>query len=90
MRVKIIEGMAAGKTIISTHIGAEGIGCKHQKNIILADKPEEMASWILTCAGNTKMANGISREARIFAKEHYNSNRIMDNLLAFYSKFYPN
>lgn len=90
MRVKIIEGMAAGKTIISTHIGAEGIGCKHQKNIILADKPEEMASWILECAGNTKMTNGISREARLFAKEHYNTNRIMDNLLAFYSKFYPN
>jgi polysaccharide biosynthesis protein PslH len=26
MRVKIIEGMALGKTIVTTTIGAEGIG----------------------------------------------------------------
>ena len=37
MRIKIIEGMALGKVIISTTIGAEGINCTSGENIIIAD-----------------------------------------------------
>ena len=37
IRVKIIEGMAYGKTIISTSIGAEGLDYKNLENIIIAD-----------------------------------------------------
>jgi hypothetical protein len=38
IRVKIIEGMAYGKTIVSTTIGAEGLKYENlEENIIIAD-----------------------------------------------------
>lgn len=43
MRVKIIEGLAAKKCIISTSVGAEGIECTHGKDIVIANSPEE---WV--------------------------------------------
>lgn len=90
MRVKIIEGMAAGKTIISTHIGAEGIGCEHGKNILLADTPEEMASWIVRCIEDRAFSEAISQKARAFAMEHYDMKNIIRELLTFYNRFYSN
>jgi len=36
MRVKIIEGMALGKVIVTTAVGAEGIETENNKNIIIA------------------------------------------------------
>lgn len=90
MRVKIIEGMAAGKTIISTHIGAEGIGCEHQKNILLADTPEEMAGWIVKCIEDRAFSEAISLEARAFAEKNYDMTNIIRELLSFYNRFYSN
>ena len=37
IRVKIIEGMALEKAIISTSVGAEGLHISHKKNIWIAD-----------------------------------------------------
>ena len=42
MRVKIIEGMAFAKTIISTAVGAEGIEYENGKNILIANSEEEL------------------------------------------------
>src|SRR6185503_3358015 len=49
MRVKIIQGMALGKTIISTTIGAEGIMYEDGKNILIADTPAEILSRVEQC-----------------------------------------
>ena len=43
MRVKIIEGMALGKCIISTGLGSEGISVRNNHDIVLCDEPSE---WI--------------------------------------------
>jgi glycosyltransferase involved in cell wall biosynthesis len=40
MRIKIIEAMAHGKTIVSTTVGAEGIDYKDGENILIADSKE--------------------------------------------------
>ena len=54
IRVKIIEGMALGKTIVSTSLGAEGIPCKDGQNILIADTPEAFTEKIAKCI-NEKM-----------------------------------
>jgi glycosyltransferase involved in cell wall biosynthesis len=41
-RLKILEAMAAGVPVISTQVGAEGLGVKDRKNILLADTSDEM------------------------------------------------
>ncbi|MDD4109059.1 MAG: glycosyltransferase family 4 protein, partial [Prolixibacteraceae bacterium] len=41
MRIKIIEGMALGKPIVTTPIGTEGISTMSGKNILIADNEQE-------------------------------------------------
>jgi glycosyltransferase involved in cell wall biosynthesis len=40
-RIKIFEAMATGIPVVSTKVGAEGLPVKHDKEILLADTPDE-------------------------------------------------
>lgn len=42
-RLKILEAMAAGKPVISTSIGAEGLNVRNDEHILIADSPEDFA-----------------------------------------------
>jgi glycosyltransferase involved in cell wall biosynthesis len=46
-RLKIYEAMAAGKAIVSTPVGAEGLDVHHGQDIILAEHPKEFAEAVL-------------------------------------------
>lgn len=85
MRVKIIEGMALGKTIISTSIGAEGIACSHLKNILIADTKEDFFKWIMACYTDKDLVERIGKEARLFVEESYSTEAIGRNLIQFYN-----
>jgi len=45
-RLKILEAMAAGVPVISTHLGAEGLPVRDGEDILLADTPEAMAAAV--------------------------------------------
>ncbi len=87
MRVKIIEGMAAGKAIVSTSIGAEGINCTHGENILLADTPSEMAEAIVHCFADKNRMESIGRAARDFAVKQHHPEPMMEKLINFYRCF---
>ena len=46
-RLKIYEAMGAGKAVVSTTIGAEGLDVEHGTNILLADAPEAFATAVV-------------------------------------------
>lgn len=48
MRIKGIEGMAAGRPLVSTSLGAAGLGITHAKTGYIANTSEEFASAIIT------------------------------------------
>ena len=84
MRVKIIEGLAMGKTIISTTIGAEGIKYENNKNIIIADTPGEFAEAIIKCISDPGFAFHIGEQAKQLASQVYDNKVIGGELLRFY------
>jgi glycosyltransferase involved in cell wall biosynthesis len=83
MRVKIIEGMAMGKCVISTTMGAEGIACKHGRDILLTDSPEEMAKLIGSIIDDPTIATRIGEHARELVLAHYAIDAIVRDLIAF-------
>jgi glycosyltransferase involved in cell wall biosynthesis len=85
MRVKIIEGLAAGKVIISTAIGAEGIEAAHGKNILIANTPEEFADVLLSLIDQTDRLNLIAKEAQTLARHKYDMDVIGKMVYSFYS-----
>lgn len=85
MRVKIIEGMAMGKTIISTPVGAEGIRYTHGKNILIASNPTEFADAILRCINDESMCRLIGENARLLAQEIYDIRNTGNEIITFYN-----
>jgi len=86
MRIKIIEGMALGKTIISTSIGAEGIDYEDETNILIADEPEEFINVIKKCINNPEFANRIGKNARQLAEKEYSNKSLIGKLIGFYEE----
>lgn len=86
MRIKIIEGMALGKSIISTSIGAEGIGIEHDNDIIIADSPENFTAGIEGLLNNFDKFEAIGRNARKFVAKNYDNLSISKALTGFYKK----
>jgi glycosyltransferase involved in cell wall biosynthesis len=81
IRIKIIEAMSLGKTIISTHVGAEGIGATHKENILFADTVEDFKAAFLFCFNDIEGARQIGKKARTFALSHYQKENIYANLI---------
>jgi glycosyltransferase involved in cell wall biosynthesis len=86
MRVKIIEGMALGKIVISTAIGAEGINYTDKKNIVIADSPREMIAAIVYYLNNEQQQFEIGKQARELMEQDYDNKNIVANLLTFFKK----
>jgi len=63
-RIKIFEAMAAGKAIVSTTIGAEGLPVKHGENIFLADDAESFARCVIELLGNRATREGLGAASR--------------------------
>lgn len=86
MRVKIIEGMAMGKAVISTPIGAEGIACTDGHDILLATTAAEFAERIIALHRDPARANAIGGKARELVTRAYSDAPIVQDLTAFYKK----
>jgi polysaccharide biosynthesis protein PslH len=86
MRVKIIEGMALGKAIVSTSVGAEGLGSHDQKDILIAGTPEGFADAIVRLLNDKNFYRSISNGASAFCSEKFNNLAITKNLVDFYNK----
>ncbi len=84
MRVKIIEGMALGKAIVTTSIGAEGIDIKHKENIIIADTADDLKKELENLLENKSFFTKIGENARTFIVDKMDNNKITVELAEFY------
>lgn len=84
MRVKIVEGMAMKKCIISTSLGAEGINFENGKNIMIANDREEFFEAIKRCITDEEFCRQLGRNARILVEKEHDINLITRNLVQFY------
>lgn len=86
IRIKIIESMAMGRTVITTMIGAEGIQYSEYENIIIADSPAKMTEVICKIIKEPEEAQRIGRNARKLIEEVYDNKKIIERLLIFYDE----
>ena len=84
MRVKIIEAMAAGKTIISTTIGAEGNEGKHNQHFLIANTVHDFAKHVLLAMNSKKRCNSIGNNARNLVLKKFDTFAVAKELKDFY------
>lgn len=70
-RLKILEAMAAGKAVVSTRIGAEGIEAVDGEEISLMDSPEEFAAEVARLLGDPGARMRMGAAAREMVSKRY-------------------
>lgn len=82
MRVKILEGLALGRVVISTSIGKEGIDAEDGKQIVVADTAEEFIYAIDNCINDVPKMQSIGNAAKDLIKSKYdhrdNARKLLD------------
>ncbi len=89
LRIKIIESMAMGKTVITTRVGAEGILYDEEVNIIIAENKAKMVEAVRSLNENPQIAVKIGEAARKLVEDTYDNRKIIARLLMFYEQIKP-
>ena len=81
MRIKAIEAMSAGRPVVSTSIGVEGIPGEHGTHFFIADDANSFAQRVIDLQTNPILATKLGQNARqlvesSFANEHLIRHRI--------------
>jgi len=89
MRVKIVEGMAMEKCIISTSLGAEGINFTNDQNILIANDSEGFYNAIQRCISDEDFCRNIGLNARKLVEQQHDVNVVTNKLVSFYQALLP-
>lgn len=83
VRVKTLEAMAAGKVVISTKIGMQGIEVKDKLHYIAAESISDFVQAIAWCINNKEAAENIAKSAQELIQQEYDQQKVMQSLLAY-------
>ena len=79
-RVKILEAQAMRRPVVSTTLGAEGLGTRHGVSIMLADDAASFAARVVDLLSDAELATRIAAQGRTHAARHFDWTRIGDGL----------
>lgn len=83
-RFKVLEAMAAGKAIVSTTLGVEGIDLHDGRELLLGDTPRVFADAVLRLLRDQQaigiLATNLGQCARHFVEAHYSWHEIVPKL----------
>jgi glycosyltransferase involved in cell wall biosynthesis len=83
-RLKILEGMALGRPVVTTSIGCEGLEAVHGKHLLIADDPAGFADHINRLMSDAALYRSIAQSARQFVESHYGWDAIAEKLMHLY------
>ena len=84
MRIKIIEGMALGKPIVTTDIGTEGIPTQNGNNILIANDANQFIEAISRLINDRTLSDQIGKNAIGFIQEKFDNLSQAGALVDFY------
>jgi glycosyltransferase involved in cell wall biosynthesis len=83
---KILDAMAAGLPVITTSDGNEGIGAKHDEEIIVTDDSEEFAQRTVELLRDGQRRKSISQKGLDFVRQNHSWQKIIRRLEAIYEE----
>ena len=86
MRIKIIEGMALGKPIVTTSVGTEGISTTSGVNIVITEDAAGFVESISRLIEDREFFNKIGKNAIEYIHENFDNLSSAGALIEFYKK----
>ncbi|MGH9475588.1 MAG: glycosyltransferase [Terriglobales bacterium] len=86
-RIKILEACAAGKAVVSTSLGAEGLDLRDGQEIVLADEPADFARHVIALLRNPMRRRNLAAAARTVVQQHYSLEALQPRLAAALAPF---
>ncbi len=86
MRLKLLDFFAAGKAVVSTHIGAEGNAAQDGEQILLRDDKESFAQAVITLLRDENLRKKLGANARALAEKEYSWDSIGRRFCEVYEK----
>jgi glycosyltransferase involved in cell wall biosynthesis len=71
MRGKVLEGLAMGRPVITTSLGAEGLGARSGRELLIADGAAEFAAAVAQVLSDPALATRLGRAGRAFVEQHF-------------------
>ena len=85
-RLKILEALAMEKAVVSTTIGCEGLQLTPNKDILIADEPENFARLVIQLAQDEKFRQRFGKSGRKRVEENYDWRSIGKQLNELYGR----
>jgi glycosyltransferase involved in cell wall biosynthesis len=70
-RVKILEAWAAGRAVVSTRVGAEGLPARHGENLLLADDPARFADSVSSVLASPQLQEKLGGAGRVVFESEF-------------------
>ena len=86
IRIKILEAMAMGKTVISTSMGASGLQARDGEHLFLADTPADFIRVLEHLHARQDLLQETGRKARRFVRENFDILTLSEKLISFYKE----
>ena len=82
MKGKIGEAMAHGVPVVTTSIGAQGMGLTDRENILIADSPQSFAAAVLELLNDSCMYKKIRKNAIQIIDDNYAPRQVGQTMIA--------
>ncbi len=86
IRIKIVEAMAAGKAIITTTVGAEGINYENGQHLLIAKDARSFADAVVKLCNDRDLRESLGKNARLLIAKEHDNRVLMQKLTGFYSE----
>jgi glycosyltransferase involved in cell wall biosynthesis len=87
--LKILEAMALGMPILSTAIGAEGLGLADGKDLLLADTAPQLAAAAVRLLRDAALRQRLAQHARATAVRRFSWKAVGRTLEGVYESIVP-
>ena len=84
-RLKVLEAMALGQALVSTHLGCDGFAFENGQQVCFADAPAAFAETVVELLRDGDRAAALGRRARAYVEANFGWDAIVPRLEALYA-----
>ena len=86
IKVKVLEALSAGRAVVTTGVGAEGIAAGDQEGLFVRDDPQSFAEACIRLQEDPAYALESGKAGRRFIQENFSREAVADEVLRLFSR----